>query len=808
MLISHSWLKKYIPTLDELSPETISNALTGTLAEVEKYVSVRGELSKIVCGEVLDAKPLEGTAKLSVCLVDIGDSKSTIICGAPNVMTGQKVAVCLPGGKVYDAHSKNPNDTMEIKEKALMGVTSQGMICSGKELNLVNEHEGILVLEPEMKVGTDLIPILKDIVYEIENKSLSHRPDCFGHAGIARELAAILNLEYIDNEPEPTFSFTKQLPFELDVKVDGKLCPRFTCVLVTDITVKQSPLWLISKLTAVDVRSVNNVVDITNYIMFDKGQPLHAYDYDKLKGNKLVVRMAKDGEDFSALNKKKYKLTKENIVVCDGEKIEDLAGIMGGAGSEINDKTKTVLLEAANWNMYSIRRTSRQHGLRSEASTRFEKGQDPTNSIVGLKTALGLILDLTNSEIASELTDYYPEPRQIRQVTFNVLSVKRFLGIDLTRQEIIDTFKRLRLEVVEKEKTSDELEIVIPTYRGDLNMEADLLEEIARLYGYAKIQPTLPTRSLTAANTNAYSIFVRKVNETLVRLGFDEVLTYSFVDPKLLSQLGLSSKECLALENPLSPELSLIRNTLIPSLLATIKSNIKKYNSIKIFEINRTIQEKLDKSGIHIQPNHLGLMTYGKKSRNAYLELKGVLETLLLELGCEFSIEPSDQKTNYLAPIMHKNRCADLLVNGQNIGSISELKPSVESSFGLEGRVVYTEIDLDLLLTLYKKEKTYHRLSVYPSVFRDLSFWMAANITYQQLTSTIKKLDLKTIKKISFIDQFTNPDKQNTKSITIRLEIQDDARTLTDKEIEPITTSIVGTVTKELKASLRDSSAK
>jgi len=813
MYISQSWLKQYLPDIDKLTPQTISEALTGTLAEVEKYVEVRGKLSQIVCGEVLDVSKLEGSDKLSICKVDVGESTNTIICGASNIAKGQKVAVCLIGGTVYNAHSKDPDDIITIIEKPMMGITSQGMVCSAKELALTDDHEGILVLEPDLKVGTDLVPFLKDTIYEIENKSLNNRPDCFSHVGIARELSAILNLPFVEAQAEPMLAFSSESNLKVEMRVEPTLCSRFTAIVLSDVEIKPSPLWLQAKLTAIGLRPVNNVVDITNYVMFDKGQPMHAYDYDKLTGQKLVIRQAKDGEILKALNGKEYSLTKDMMVISDDETVQDLAGIMGGSQSEVSDTTKSVVLEAANFNMYSIRKTSRLLGLRSEASTRFEKGQDPNNAMIGLKSALELLFDLTNSEISSELIDIYPVKREEHNVTFDFINIKRFLGIDISKQDVLSTFQRLRLGVIENEKITNlsaniernELAtVVIPTFRSDLNIENDLLEEIARMYGYAKIQPTLPVRTIAASPHNPVSVLLRRINSHLINTGANEVLTYTFTDPEYYRKLGIDVNSCVALRNPTSPELGIVRNTLIPSLITAVELNSRHYTSFSLFEINRIIQKELSAEGIPLQPRMVSFIQYTKDSDVAYFKAKGVLESLCSELELEIIYKPLEAKDTVFSASLHKYRKATIMIDGQTLGVIAEASSKILNTLNIKGRVGFFEIDFELLCKYAKLNKQYTRISVYPEVYRDLSFWLDENISYQAISTTIHSSASTLLKSLKLKDVFIDTSKAGKKSITISLCVQSQDNTLQDKDIDAEIASIVAAMNKEHKAILRD----
>ncbi|MCA9383815.1 phenylalanine--tRNA ligase subunit beta, partial [Candidatus Dojkabacteria bacterium] len=454
MYISFKWLEKYLPNLNQFTNEDIAQGLTNALAEVEEFFEVRGELVNIYAGEVTKVEQHPKSDKLSVCEVNLGNKTNTIICGAPNVKEGIKVAVCLPGGKVFNP--KEPGEVLEIAEREVAGVLSKGMICSPKELGISDEHTGIMVLEDDINIGTDIRELLIDIIFEIENKSISHRSDCFSHIGIAKELAAILETDFVQPHlDEGPLGSNPELELNLDIKVSEEFCRRFTAIIIKDLVVKPSPLWIQARLSAVGVRPINNIVDVTNFIMLDKGQPLHAYDYDKLEDHTLIVRKAKEKEKVKTLDDQEHTLTNEMVVVADKNGVEDIAGIMGGHGSQITNDTTTIVLEAANWNMFNIRKTSRTLHIRTEASTRFEKGLDPNFTEIGLVSATKLLIDLTDAEIASDVIDVYPTPREEKQVKLDTNLVQRFLGIDLTKQETIALLERLHIEKYEPENSSE-----------------------------------------------------------------------------------------------------------------------------------------------------------------------------------------------------------------------------------------------------------------------------------------------------------------------------------------------------------------
>jgi phenylalanyl-tRNA synthetase beta chain len=810
MLISHKWLKKYLPTLDELSKAQIAESLTSKLAEVEQIIPIRSKIEKVIVGEVLEAYKVEESKKLTHCKVRISENEiNDIICGATNVKKGLKVAVCLPGGKIYDAHDEGK--TIEITQKTLFGITSNGMICSAKELGLSNEHEGIIELEDQLVPGNSLDEILKDYVYEIENKSLSHRPDCFSHEGIAREISAILNIPFKKEEINQPVVPTAQLPFELNVKVDLKDCERFTAAILSEVRVTKSPLWLISLLTATGLRSVNNIVDAANYIMFDKGQPLHTYDYDKITSNKLLVRYAKNGEKITAIDGNEYVLEDDMMVICNGNQVDDIAGIMGGASSEITNDTKNIIIEAANFNMYSIRRTSRKLGIRSEASTRFEKGQNPEKIETSMRQALNLMLDLAEGEIAHELLDYYPSPRETKIIELDLTLVKRFLGIDLAVRDILDYLERIDCEILDAERVPNvsstpesnlPISVRVPSYRSDLNIEQDLLEEIARLYGYDKLIPTLPERNLEAVIPNKGLLINRIVSEVMSAQGFDEIYSYTFIGEQLLTKLGLNSKDHVKLINPLSPELEYLRTSLLPNLIDKAIQNLTKYDALSIFEKGRVVFKEIDEdTKLNIQPEKLAALTYTKEQNLLFYQIKTSIQALADRLNLKFEFK-KEIKGRYeqLKNISHKGRSAGIYLNGENIGLIAELSPRVKMDLSIKGSMAFWEIDLSNISSKVEFYREYNPISIYQNVKRDLSFYISDKTTYADIEKTINLLDLKFLVGLEFKDSYIDDGK---KSVTISLNFQSPERTLTDSDISSAVATIIKGLEDKIKAELR-----
>lgn len=793
MLISYKWLKKYLPNIDTVSKQDIAEALTTKLAEVETITEIRTDLKKVFAAEVLSVNPVAGSKKLSLCEVTLDtENIKKVVCGAANVVKGAKVALVLPGGQVYDSHSQERNATFVVESREVMGVPSEGMICSAKELGLSNEHDGILILEPEIPLGLDLTEILADYVFEIENKSISHRPDCFSHKGIAKEISAFFDLELIENSIDIPLVPTKDLKFEVKVKVDKKLCSRFVSVCLADVNVLTSPLWLQSLLSATGIRPINNIVDAANYIMFDKGQPLHTYDYDKISDNKLTVRLAKENEELIALDEKKYLLDNEMLVITSGNNIDNIAGIIGGANSEISKDTKNIVIEAANFNMYSIRKTSRKLGIRTEASTRFEKGQDPELAMESIVSAIQLITDLSQAEIASEIDDIYQDPIEEREIKLDLSLVPRFLGITLNTKDIIAYLERLGLNVSNVEKIPNvsvspeiNLDVIvnIPTHRGDLKIAADILEEIARMYGYENFQPTLPLREITSQRLNKGSKIQRSIINSLSTSGLDEIQTYSFVSKSLYEKLKLSISNCLAIVNPITPEASHMRNLILPNLIEKINGNATKYDKFGYFETGRIITKEYDANGIHIQPYHVAGLNYEYGDKVQYFMLKGALAQLADELGLKFEFNRLSSNHHFVGfTLLHPGRSAVIKIGDIEVGFIGELHPEISSNFGIEGRVGIFELDASILAELATYQIDYQEPSIYQPINRDLTFWVKNEKNYTDIIENTDTID-SLIKEINFKDVYTKKDDTQHKAITISIKLQSDIKTLTDEEI-------------------------
>lgn len=813
MLISHKWLEKYLPELNKYSKEDISEALTLSLAEVEQVIPINQELSNVFVAEVISVEKHNNSDKLKLCQVTTdGENRIQIVCGAENVREKTKVALCLSGGKVY---ADNKKTVTTINTAEIRGVESHGMLCSARELGLSDDHSGILILEESIQLGEDISEIIKDFVYEIENKSLSHRGDCFSHKGIARELSAILNIELIE-EKENLDNFipaTEEKKLSIEVNVPAELCARFSAILIDNIQIKTSPLWLQARLSAIGTRSINNIVDITNYLMFDLGQPLHAYDYDKLEKNILQVRKAKSDEKAVTLDGVVRKMEKEMVVVTDASNIEDIAGIMGGNLSQINSDTKTIILEAANWEMYNIRRTSRQLGLRTEASTRFEKGLDPSMTIPTLKTALTLISDIGNGELASDLFDHYPSPDIAKEISIDFNQVNRSLNLNLSKYEVIEILQRLMVRTSDNEintgsnpnqESQNTITFSIPTFRKDLNIKEDLTEEVARIYGFQNLATKLPQRDLTPAKSYPTSQLFRIITTTLSSLGLDEIKTYSFIGSDDYKKANLSISDCLEISNPIAPELSYFRNTLLPSLLKVATENRVKFDEFGIFEIGRAVMKDMTSEDLHQQPWTLAaLIRYDKKLSGTFFKTKGYLQHLGQKLNMNLQFESGTNKSQKHGNLFHPFQSAVITLDKKNIGTIGVIEPSVAFNYDLPDNIGLLEVKLEGLEEYIGKTRQYSQLGIFPDIKRDLTLWLDKDVTYADAIDLIHGLNIPLLKKLTCIDTYKDTQNDHKTSITLSLVFQSDSKTLTDEEVAKLLSFITNELSSKLKVEFR-----
>ncbi|MCA9385162.1 phenylalanine--tRNA ligase subunit beta [Candidatus Dojkabacteria bacterium] len=818
MYVSYNWLKRYLPTLEELDIKLVASKVSGALAEVEEVIPRGAELKKVVVGEIQEVKKHPTNEKLAIAVVDTGhESLRNIVFAGRNsnfVKPGTLYPVCLPGGAIYNAADPFGKQTVvEVNIKEIDGEVSSGMLCSPKELGIIDDSKGISIVQNDMKAGDDLLPLLQDYILEIENKSLTHRPDCFSHRGIAREVAAILQIEFRDLEALSTPVKTEHVETSVTVR-DKKVCRRFTGISMTNITVKPSPAWMQILLAYVGTRPINNVVDSSNFMMFDIGYPSHMYDLDKIEDNHLFVRKAEKGEKVIALNEKKYTLEKEMTVIADKNGVEDIAGIMGGAGSEISEQTKTLFIESAAWDMFSIRRTGMTLGLTSEASTRFSKGLDAFGTEETIIRLVSLLEDTADGDVASELLDIKIEPLEKNYIDFNLTSVARLIGITIDKETMIRILESLHITIENKESLPVQIPVnqdvivrlEIPYFRQDLSIEQDIVEEIARIYGYENVKPQLPTRSINPVKHNIDSTFIRIIKKALNQSGLDEVMTYAFTGDDVYSKAGLNTNNAIKLKNPLSPELSLLRHEVLPSLLEKIDLNKNNFDSFGFFEISKVIVKEKSYTEIPKQPRRIAAVSVSKKNSDIFYTLKSSSEYLSNELGLKFEYSNLNGTTERMtAKMFHPYKSASINVDGKSVGIIGEIHPQIAHAFGYEDlNIALFDFEYDPLKEAYSSSKDFEYIPVVNSqqIERDINIWLSEKTEVGKLMQELQTKGIEFVKAINLVDTYTN-DKGKT-SITLRFSIEGDSdNPLTDSDINNILADLKAIIKEDFSLSIR-----
>ncbi len=786
MKISYNWLKDFVKI--KLTPEKLAEELTVKSFEVESIEEIGKGLEKIVVGEILDIKPHPQAEKLQLVTVDIKKKPLTFVCGAFNIKKEQKVPVVLVGTTL-------PDGTL-VKEATIRGVKSPGMLCSEKELGLGEDHTGIMILDPKLKVGQSLAKALEleDTILDLD--VLPNRAhDCLSHIGIAREVAAITNVEFRIKNLE--LKEQKDLKIEDFVKVkieDTKLCPRYTARVVSDIKVKDSPQWLKNRLQACGVRPINNIVDISNYVMLEYGQPMHAFDADKIVNKQIIVRRAKNGEKIITLDGEKRELTKDMLVITDSKKPIAIAGVMGGAESEVKNTTKSIILESANFNSLNIRQTATKLCLRSESSDRFGYGLDPNLASQAQDRAAYLMQELAQGKVVSGLIDIYPKKVKPWKVKVNLDWLDKFLGVSVPKNKVLQILKSLEFEVKQKGR---ELEVNIPTFRLDITIPEDVAEEMARLYGYSKIKEQSPRGKLEPVPKNDQLYWENFVKDTLSGAGFIEVYNYSFSGEKELKILGKGTKDVLELVNPLNIELKYMRPSLVPGILQNVLSNLRNFDQFKIFELARVYIPKKGKL-----PDERRRICGAIVSQQLFYEAKGVVELLLNKLGIPEKTVSFKLKAE--GWIWHPGRTAEIKVNQEIVGVLGEIHPKILARLDIESKVAMFDLDFDKIITLATTKKAFKKMPKYPAITLDLAFILAKKTLHDHLKNAVLEAGKPLVREVELFDVYEGkPLEKGKKSLAFHITYQAEDRTLKDKEVFRIQDKIIKALEKKFGAKVR-----
>lgn len=796
------WLNDYVD-LNGVSVEELKNKLFSSGFEVEEVIENGKNITNVVVGEVIECEPIEGT-HLHVCKVDVGKhGVLQICCGADNVKVGIKTPCALVGATVYatEKDHKTVIGVETIKAGKLRGVDSCGMLCSGVELGVTEEmykgagYNGILILDDTLENGQDVKPILglNEVIFDIG--VTANRPDCQSILGMAREVSAILNRPL--RMPDLTYKtaeFKTGDEFKVTVK-DADLCPRYLATLIKDIKIAPSPDWMQKRLNSVGIRAINNVVDITNFVLTEIGQPMHSFDYDLLENRELIIRRANDGEVITTLDDGEYTLSSENLVIADGKEPQCLAGIMGGKSSAITESTCDVIFEAAMFKRDNIRKTSRSLGKRSDSSSRFEKGTDAYLAKLGMERALNLISSLGAGQVALDSIDVLNVSLEPQKLTTTVKKVNDVLGVDVPKDVIVDILTRLNFGV---KVNDDVLDIEVPPYRDDVEGYPDIAEEVIRFYGYDKIVDTLLDKaSITVGGLTKEQKDLNSTKNYMVSQGFSEAITYSFIGEKDYDMLDLDVNDAkyrsVKILNPLGEDLKYMRTTLMPSMVKILINNINKKNeSVRLFEIAKTyIPKELPLNELPTQNDCLSIGMYGQGED--FYTTKGVVEGLFEAIRASFKVD----YTKCDLPFMHPTRSANIVIGNRVIGYIGELNPKTCEKCGIEKRVYVGEIKYSEISNMLNRKLKYSPIGKFPSVERDLALVMDESVKNGDVLRILKRGADKSLKSVELFDIYVGDQLEHgKKSMAYRLTFNLFERSLTLEEVDGFIAKILENLNK------------
>ncbi|MBE0645153.1 MAG: phenylalanine--tRNA ligase subunit beta [Bacteroidetes bacterium] len=791
MQLSLNWLRTYVDLPESL--EELEALLTNVGLEVESIEDRRDSFKDIVVGEVLTCEKHPNADKLSVCTVSNGADVSTVVCGAPNVAAGQKVIFAQVG-----AHIEKLGFT--IDRRKLRGIESAGMICSSSELGLDDDHSGIAVLQPGALPGTPIARYLgfDDVILGIG--ITPNRGDALSHIGTARDIAAATAGELRVPTPELAECPDPE-PFSIDIR-DPELCPRYSGAIVRDVTVTDSPDWLRKALTAAGVRPINNVVDVTNYVMMEIGQPMHAFDLELLEGSSIVVRAAEPGETITTLDDEERRLPERALLICDAVKPVAVAGVMGGQHSAVSTSTTSILLESAHFNPSSVRRTAKMLQLSTDSSYRFERGSDPNVTLWALRRAVQLILETAGGKLRG-LYDAYPSPVLEKIVALRPAFVNRILGIEISASEQRRILEALQVRILGEDDAA--FQCSIPTFRSDIEREIDLVEEIARIHGYDNIP--VPTRiEMNVGTRFDDQAFPARLRNLVLGFGFDEILSSSLVSR---GRAGVSGEGGTVVDvlNPVSKERPSLRTSLLPSILEAIDLNIRNgMPSVRIAEIGHVFAAMEEKNfternmlAFAITGNAQERSWYAPGRESDFFDLKGVLHQLVEALYIDNDTIFYYDRTSTLS-----EHVLTLEVKGRYAGQAVEVSDAILASFDIGQPVYYAELDIDLLCEALPKRQRYVSVAKYPSMTRDLAVLVAKDILAEQITRTVQLGNPAYLKSVRVVDVFTHGSiGKDRKSVAFTMTFQADERTLTDEDINDSVDAIVSALKRELQAELR-----
>ncbi len=797
MNTSLSWIKKYVPELDVTAQE-YTDAMTLSGTKVEGYVQLDADLEKIVIGQIEKIERHPDADKLIICQVNVGNETVQIVTGAPNVKEGDKVPVVLDGGRVAGGHDGKPAPGgVKIKKGKLRGVDSYGMMCSIEELGSTREmypeapEYGIYIFPEDAVVGESAVKALDLDDAVIEYEITSNRVDCYGVLGIAREAAATFNKKFCPPEVKETGNDENASDYIKVTVEDPELCTRYCARVVKNVKIGPSPKWMQRYLAKNGIRPINNLVDITNYVMEEYGQPMHAYDLDHIEGKEIVVRRAAKGEKFVTLDGQEREMDDSVLMICDGKKPVGIAGIMGGENSMITDEVHTVLFEAACFNGTNIRLSSKKIGLRTDASGKFEKGLDPNNAQAAIDRACQLMEELGAGEVVGGMVDVCSETREPVRVPFEPERINALLGTELTKEEMLGYLARV--ELAYDESTN---EIVAPTFRQDIHCMADVAEEVVRFYGYDKVPTTLPTGEATTGKL-PFKLRIEQIARDMAEYcGFSEGMTYSFESPKVFDKLlipeGDALRNVITISNPLGEDYSIMRTTTINGMLTSLATNYNRRNKdVRLYELgNVYLPKSLPLTELPEERMHFTLGMYGAGD---FFEMKGVCEEFFEKIGMKERVtyDPNAGKT-----YLHPGRQANMCYGGKVIGYLGEVHPAVADNYGIGDKAYIAVIDILAVLEFAGFAHKFTGIAKYPAVTRDLSLVVPREVLAGQIEEVLEQRGGKILESYELFDIYEGSQiKEGYKSMAYSVVFRNHDKTLEESEINAVMNKILNGLT-------------
>lgn len=792
MKVPVKWLKDY--TDINITAQELGDRLTLSGSKVEEIITSGDDIQNVVTGKILKIVPHPDAEKLVVCDVEVGEAEPVVIVtGANNMKEGDIVPVALHGSTLPGG--------LKIKKGKLRGVASYGMMCSEEELGIAGDKpvHGLMILPQDTAIGQDIKTVLGLDNAVIDFEITSNRPDCLSITGIARETAATLGTSCKKVELDYVIGGEGNINDELKVNINDSLCRRYMARKVKDVKIETSPSWIQDRLLSAGVRPINNIVDITNFVMLELGQPMHAFDAREISSGSIVVERAKQDEKFTTLDGTERTLNSDMLTIKDGDRIVALAGIMGGLNSEVKEDTSEIIFESANFNGTNIRISSKALNLRTEASGKFEKDIDTNLAEIALNRACNLVVQLGAGVIENGTIDIYNDKVEPHTITVDSVWVNNFLGTSITKEEMKEYMDRLELNT-EIQDTS--LVITVPTFRSDINIKEDIAEEIARIYGYNNIPVTTIKSTSIRSGKNKKQHLDDKVIETLIGCGFNQSISYSFVSPKVFDKIRLPKdhelRKVITIKNPLGEDFSIMRTTSIPSMMESLQRNYSRNNEVvRLFEVGRVYLPNADSAKL---PEERNMVTIGMYGEADYLDIKGAVELLVESLG----IIGSSYVRESSNPAFHPGKTAALYVKKEFCGILGEIHPDTRDNYEVGERCFIAEINLDILYSIANLDKKYKALPKFPAVTRDIALLVDDEIMVQQIQDIIKKQGGNMVESIKLFDVYKGKQiPEGKKSIAYSLVYRLENKTLTDNEVNKVHDKILRSLEYQLGAQLR-----